>query len=48
MDISAHEDNLSQPLQTDNEQFKTIIFPTSYNGIFNITNKNNILFHSIN
>ena len=42
LDKSKHEEHLSQPLQTNNEQFKiAITFLTAYNGIFNITNKNN-------
>ena len=42
MDKSAHEEHLSQPLQTNNKQFKTAItFLTVYNGIFNVTDKNN-------
>ena len=42
MDKSTHEEHLSQPLQTNNEQFKiTITFLTAYNGTFNVTNENN-------
>ena len=42
MDKSIHEENLSQPLQTNNKQFKiAVTFLTTYNGIFNITSKNN-------
>ena len=42
MDKSSHEEHLSQPLQTNNKQFKTAIpFLTGYNGIFNVTNANN-------
>ena len=42
MDKSTHEEHLSQPLQTNNEQFKkAVTFLTGYNGIFNITNSNN-------
>ena len=42
MNDSIHEENLSQPLQTNNKQFKiAITFLTGYNGIFNITGKNN-------
>ena len=46
MDKSTHEEHLSQPLQTNNnEQFKiTITFLTGYNGIFNITNLNIKIF----
>ena len=50
MDNSTHEEHLSQPLQTNNKQFKiAVTFLTAYNGIFNITSKNNkILFLIIN
>ena len=42
MDKSTHEEHLSQPLQTNNKQFKiAITFPTGYNGFFDITNLNN-------
>ena len=42
MDKSTHEEHLSQPLQTNNKQFKiAIIFLTASNGIFNVTEKNN-------
>ena len=42
MDKSTHEEHLSQPLQTNNKQFKiAITFLTGYNVIFNITSKNN-------
>ena len=42
MDKSTHEEHLSQPLQTNNKQFKiAVTFLTGYNGIFNITNSNN-------
>ena len=42
MDKSTHEENLFQPLQTNNKQFKiAITFLTWYNGIFNVTNENN-------
>ena len=42
MDKSTHEEHLAQPLQTNNRQFKiAITFLTAYNGIFNVTNKNN-------
>ena len=41
MDKSTHEENLFQPLQTNNKQFKTAItFLTGYNGIFKVTNSN--------
>ena len=42
MDKSVHEEHLSQPLQTNNKQFKiAVTFLTGYNGIFNFTNDNN-------
>ena len=42
MDKSNHEEHLSQPLQTNNKQFKiAVTFLTGYNGIFNVTNINN-------
>ena len=42
MDKSTHEENLFQPLQTNNKQFKrTVTFLTVYNGIFKVTNSNN-------
>ena len=42
MDKSSHEEYLFQPLQTNNKQFKiAITFLTGYNGIFNVTDKNN-------
>ena len=42
MDKSTHEEHLSQPLQTNNKQFKiAITFLFAYNGIFNVTNENN-------
>ena len=42
MDKSTHEEQLSQPIQTNNNQFKIAInFLTAYNGIFNVTNANN-------
>ena len=41
MDKPAHEEHLSQPLQTNNRQFKiTITFLSGSNGIFNVTNSN--------
>ena len=40
MDKSTHEEHLSQPLQTNNEQFKiAVTFLTGYNGVFNVTDK---------
>ena len=42
MDKSIHEEHLSQPLQTNNKQFKiAVTFLTGCNGIFNVTNENN-------
>ena len=42
MDDSKTEEHLSQPLQTNNKQFKiAVTFLSAYNGIFNVTNKNN-------
>ena len=42
MDKSTHEEHLSQPLQTNNKQFKiAVTFLSAYNGIFNVTNENN-------
>ena len=45
MDKSTHEEHLSQPLQTNNKQFKiAVTFLTGYNGIFNVTNANNKVY----
>ena len=45
MDISTHEKHLSQPLQTNENQFKiALTFLTGYNGIFNVTNENDKLY----
>ena len=42
LDKSTHEEHLSQPLQTNNKQFKiAITFLTGYNGIFNVINNTN-------
>ena len=42
MDESTHEEHLSQPLQTNNKQFKiAVTFLSAHNGIFNVTNLNN-------
>ena len=42
MDKSTHEEHLFQPLQTKNKQYKiAVTFLSAYNGIFNVTNKNN-------
>ena len=44
---STHEEYLSQPLQTNNKQFKiAVTFLTGYNGIFNVTNANNKFYFS--
>ena len=41
MDKSAHEEHLSQPLQTNHKQFKiAVTFLFGYNGIFNVADKN--------
>ena len=49
MDKSTHEEHLFQPLQTNNKQFKTAItFLSAYNGIFNVTNKNNKFYSKKN
>ena len=46
MDKSTHEEQLSQPLQTNNKQSKiAVTFPFAYNGIFNVKNsKGNFCF----
>ena len=42
MDKSTHEEHLSQPLQTNNKQFKiAVTFLTGYKGINNVKNSNN-------
>ena len=42
MDKSTHEEHLSQPLQTNNKQFKiAVTFLSGYNGIFNVIIANN-------
>ena len=41
MDKSTHEEHLSQPIQTNNKQFKNAVtFLTGYNGVFNVENSN--------
>ena len=41
LDKKAHEEHLSQPLQTNNKQYKiAVTFLTGYSGIFNVTNSN--------
>ena len=48
MDKSTHEEHLSQPLQTNNKQFKiAVTFLTGYNGFFSVTNSSN-KFYFIN
>ena len=45
MDSSIHGELLSQTLETNNKQFKTAVsFMTGYNGVFNVTIKNNRCF----
>ena len=45
MNKSTHEEHLFQPLQTDIKQFKTAVtFHACYNGILNVTNKNNTFY----
>ena len=42
MDKSTHEEHLSQPLQTNNKQFKiALTILTGYNGIFSLTISHN-------
>ena len=42
MDKSTHEEHLFQSLQTNKKQFKNAVtFLTAYNGIFNVTSRNN-------
>ena len=41
MEKITHEEHVSQPLQTNNKQFKAAVtFLSSSNGIFNVTNSN--------
>ena len=48
MNNSIHKEHLSQPLQTNNKQFKiAVFFLTGCNGIFNLTCKNKN-FHFMN
>ena len=47
MNKSTHEEHFSQPLQTNNKQFKiAVTFLTSYNRIYNVTSKNNKFYFS--
>ena len=49
MDKSTLEEHLFQPLQTNNKQFKiAITFLSAYNGIFNVTNRNNKFYFKKN
>ena len=42
MNKSTHDEHLSEPIQTNNRQFKiAVTFLTGYNGNFNVTDKNN-------
>ena len=42
MDKSIHEEHLFQPFQTNIKQFKiAVTYLSAYNGIFNVTNRNN-------
>ena len=48
MKKSTHEENLAQPLQTNNKQFEiAITFLSGYNRIFSVTNKNNNIYFTI-
>ena len=45
MDKSTHDEHLSQPLQTNNKQYKiAVTFLTGYNGIVKVTEKNNQVY----
>ena len=47
MDKSTHTEHLYEPLQTNKKQFKiAVIFLSVYNGILNITSKNNEFYFS--
>ena len=49
MDKSVHTEHLLEPLQTNNKQFKiAVTFLSAYNGIFNVTNKNNKFYFKRN
>ena len=49
MNKSIHEEHLFQPLQTNNKQFKiAVTFLSAYNGIFNVTSKNNKFYFKKN
>ena len=45
MEKSTHEEQLFQPLQTNNKQYKiAVTYLFVYNSIFNVTNSNNKFF----
>ena len=47
MDMTTHKEHLFQPLQTESKQFNVAVtFLTAYNGIFNLTSKNNKFYFS--
>ena len=49
MDKSTHGEHSYQPLQTIKKQFKlAVTFLCGYNGILNVTEKNNKYFQEIN
>ena len=42
MDKNTHEEHLYQPVQTNNKHFKiAVTYLSAYNGIFNVSNRNN-------
>ena len=48
MNKATHEEHLSQPLQTNNEQYKTAVtFITGFYGYVNVTSKTNKLYFAI-
>ena len=48
LDKYKREEHLAQPLQTNNKQFKTAgTFPTGYNGIFKVKNRNIKIFFTV-
>ena len=48
MDESIYKEHLSQPLHTKKKQFKiAVTILTGYNGIFNVTNKNNNFYFTV-
>ena len=47
MKKSTHEEHLTQPIQTNNNQFKLpVIFSTGYKCLFNVKDKNIQLFYA--